>query len=827
MALLTDLSQIRNILSNDASSPSNDVQTLVTDIRSFSERVTAENKKLLMEGTSHLRKVQDKLSNLNKIAGDGTTMDFDQEKSWDDVCTEIEQIEKRVTDDLKKMDTVMKELENEINNLENIKTIPKESRTTESREATLTNKLKKIVSRLQKLKNLEEDATKKAQKQNDDLPKKLKTLEEKVNTVWKAVMKNDSSDARAKADRSNDSEKMLSDIEKKVISLKSSEEAASKKAQIQNDDLTKKLKNLEEKVNTVWKALAVNDSGDPRTKADSNTSSEKMLLDIEKKLADDKKNLNSVITEIEKEVKNLETLRNVKSEKNNEQANSHTSKLRQIHAQLMNLKNAEEAASKKKLKQKDDTSQKLKRLELLEDKVKTVWSAVCSNGASSNETDTEKMLSDIAKRQKQIQDHVQEQLDQTQESTELLRKSIECIKSKLLNKPFMFEKPECYHRRNIKDFNERLKIQLSLVHEIEDLVNENAERFSSKFVERMVVVRHLKHLFHSLCQEDLNSPKRQQDSRKKGERESKSQKDDKESDELLVLSNAFRKRLEERGITKETVDYLKQRLGEMESVQTSTEREISDLKKEKSELKRRSMQTEEKYQNELREMEKEKTSLLTRLSQMAGARLTDNNPNIADLSDPNRPTKIGEQYSELYDNQWTDAFEAVQMPDDKCLQFLLEILQDSYKLCGVISDNQQKALKRSLYQPTDGMKGHSEAKEKEVELSAVQSKALSELRKQSVDVSCTDVITYIAAKHKDWFKKDALKIYAKQCIRLCWFMHVQSPPLYLDMTKGKKLDTNKYKPYTKNGKNIAFVVWPPLLLHEGGAILSKGVAEGK
>lgn len=45
-----------------------------------------------------------------------------------------------------------------------------------------------------------------------------------------------------------------------------------------------------------------------------------------------------------------------------------------------------------------------------------------------------------------------------------------------------------------------------------------------------------------------------------------------------------------------------------------------------------------------------------RLSAMAGAKLTDGNANIADLSDKNRPTKLAEQFSELYDNEWTDAF---------------------------------------------------------------------------------------------------------------------------------------------------------------------------
>jgi len=33
------------------------------------------------------------------------------------------------------------------------------------------------------------------------------------------------------------------------------------------------------------------------------------------------------------------------------------------------------------------------------------------------------------------------------------------------------------------------------------------------------------------------------------------------------------------------------------------------------------------------------------------------NPNIVDLSDKNRPTKLAEVFGEIYDNEWTDAFE--------------------------------------------------------------------------------------------------------------------------------------------------------------------------
>lgn len=48
---------------------------------------------------------------------------------------------------------------------------------------------------------------------------------------------------------------------------------------------------------------------------------------------------------------------------------------------------------------------------------------------------------------------------------------------------------------------------------------------------------------------------------------------------------------------------------------------------------------------------------------MAGEKLTMDNPNVADLSDMNRPTKLGELYSELYDNEWTDAYVSLTKSD--------------------------------------------------------------------------------------------------------------------------------------------------------------------
>ena len=65
-----------------------------------------------------------------------------------------------------------------------------------------------------------------------------------------------------------------------------------------------------------------------------------------------------------------------------------------------------------------------------------------------------------------------------------------------------------------------------------------------------------------------------------------------------------------------------------------------------------------------------------RYSKLAGESLAMGNANVTDLSDPNRPTKLAEQFSELYDNDWTDAFEELaDLLDEEKIKLLLKILQ--------------------------------------------------------------------------------------------------------------------------------------------------------
>lgn len=67
---------------------------------------------------------------------------------------------------------------------------------------------------------------------------------------------------------------------------------------------------------------------------------------------------------------------------------------------------------------------------------------------------------------------------------------------------------------------------------------------------------------------------------------------------------------------------------------------------------------------------------LNRLSKLAGAKLKDNNPNITDLSDPNRPI---EHFNEIYDKEWTSSLDILcnecKMEENDAIQTLLETVK--------------------------------------------------------------------------------------------------------------------------------------------------------
>lgn len=257
--------------------------------------------------------------------------------------------------------------------------------------------------------------------------------------------------------------------------------------------------------------------------------------------------------------------------------------------------------------------------------------------------------------------------------------------------------------------------------------------------------------------------------------------------------------------------------------------------------------------------EREKDELLNRLSAVAGRRLRDNNPAIADLSCETRPTKIAEQFKELYDNQWTDAFEELKnqgYPDETAIQILITTLEESFQFTAEMAEKRLEQLedctctlrvpkdyKDEMVRQNNKAKtisaGHTTNPENKMdqkcaestELSAECSDLIIQLRKSSAQALVEGVqkgfINTRVMKKPPQMKKEAMINYYKECTKVTWYMSIQTPPLSFapKPAKGRNLDTDLYTQYTQSGTKVDYVVWPACLLHKGGPLLAKGVIQ--
>lgn len=265
--------------------------------------------------------------------------------------------------------------------------------------------------------------------------------------------------------------------------------------------------------------------------------------------------------------------------------------------------------------------------------------------------------------------------------------------------------------------------------------------------------------------------------------------------------------------------------------ETNFQEQIDDLKRQ---LKSKEAYIEEirKALSELRvekdQVEKEKTEALTRLSKEMSSKLNDKNPNITDLSDSNRPTKIAEKYNELYDNEWTDALEELteeRYLEEVAISELLACVQAAYSFCQKAASNQIENLRRALTNPglSLGSPGSSAAQS----VNSEAEKMLEEVRKSqkiSGDVLLKEFERETSFKG---LYKTMIPVFTVKCLELCWLMNMHNPPVALGLppTKDSPFDGTFYKEYTRTGTTVDFVVWLPLLLHKNGPLLQKGVLQ--
>ncbi|XP_033742764.1 centromere-associated protein E-like isoform X2 [Pecten maximus] len=226
-------------------------------------------------------------------------------------------------------------------------------------------------------------------------------------------------------------------------------------------------------------------------------------------------------------------------------------------------------------------------------------------------------------------------------------------------------------------------------------------------------------------------------------------------------------------------------------------------------------------------------NLLNRISKQAEARLTDGNHDITDLSDPNRPTNLAEKFSELYDNEWTEAFDEVtdskqkttKLKDKEVIAFLLDILCVINEYCRIQADTQWRQILGAVCQ---------QSTDQEPQIPAILIKDLRNVRKLTGNISAEGVIERFFASELSRINQNPkevgpnLKLYIQKCVELCWLMCTQNPPLFLykDVKLNDHFEQDYFRFYTCGGTNVDFLVWPALLCNQNGNLLRKGVCQG-
>ena len=80
---------------------------------------------------------------------------------------------------------------------------------------------------------------------------------------------------------------------------------------------------------------------------------------------------------------------------------------------------------------------------------------------------------------------------------------------------------------------------------------------------------------------------------------------------------------------------------------------------------------------------------------------------------------------------------------------------------------------------------------------------------------------------KEIIEESTVQTYLKRCTELSWLMAVQDPPMAISINVGDEVTFKKslFREYTKPGAFVDYIVWPVVLIQDGGALIAKGVAQ--
>ncbi|XP_069130492.1 girdin-like isoform X2 [Argopecten irradians] len=267
----------------------------------------------------------------------------------------------------------------------------------------------------------------------------------------------------------------------------------------------------------------------------------------------------------------------------------------------------------------------------------------------------------------------------------------------------------------------------------------------------------------------------------------------------------------------------------LEDIQTTLLRnrdDIVDLQKEKSGLEKKAAELRE-TKKAMRRLEIKAEKMSSKLVRKTGTDLVREDPDITDVVGfkKGKEKTIWERYKDAYEFEWFDAFDLeknyLEKPPREGIDTLLHMLKDCFEYCKKEADDQWEEIKKALLW---------EAKI-ERDFTEQDTKYLLNLRKNYI--GSTDVIENhfrekgMSEEYKKEAVDDKFNPYIRKIVELCWFMVLQDPPMHLhwDIKYADFIDKDMFDNFTLNGRRYDFIVWPAMMLHKDGPLLSKGIIQ--
>ncbi|KAK3587498.1 hypothetical protein CHS0354_003641 [Potamilus streckersoni] len=245
-------------------------------------------------------------------------------------------------------------------------------------------------------------------------------------------------------------------------------------------------------------------------------------------------------------------------------------------------------------------------------------------------------------------------------------------------------------------------------------------------------------------------------------------------------------------------------------------------------------------QTELKTKEAEIASLKHQLNlrqkkSQQGSSPHSNNTNV---SETRTPAKVKERYAELYDTEWTDAFEYLKdnsWSEVDAIITLQRILRASQKFCEDVEAEQLLNIQGEALCPLSSWTDDTSIMHRmKTPMISKQVTILAKQYRRSTADECLPALQQAFVTHVlptfvdiEKYNSKSLFYFSRGCVEVCWFMCMQEPPMVFvgKVEQNSPLDTKSFRCYSRPGDKVDYLVWPALLLNEGGHVVVKGVVQ--